>query len=108
MNVLTLTIIPGQTLSATVDNGQMVALDCSMTFNDQEFPLYLYRWYGKGNKLSTMARYVVTADSDSSYMCLAFTIINLRLYGEHGFIDITVRGTYSSSCSIAEQPLIKY
>ena len=111
MNVLTLTIIPGQRLSATVDNGQMVALDCSMIFYDQVFSLYIYSWYGKGsfNKLSTRARYVVTADSDSSYTCFAIAMnLKGRFAGEAGSIDITVRGTYSSWCSIAEQLLIKY
>ena len=113
VNVLTLTIIPGQRLSATVDNGQMVTLDCSTIFYGRVFPLYLYSWRGTGIytkfSLSPMARYVVTADSDSSYTCFAIAMnLKGRDVAEFGNIDITVRGIYSSWCSIAEQPFIKY
>ena len=100
--VLSLTS-PGQRLSSTVDNGQMVALDCSMIFNNQVFPPYSYSWRQEGTviALSNMARYVVTADTDFSYQCLA-TAMNLkaRPVQARGIIDITVRGTYLSWCSI--------
>ena len=98
MIVLSLTR-PGQRLSATVDKGQIVALDCFMIFYDQAFPPFSYSW-SEGDmsiKLSNMARYVVTADSDFTYQCVATaTDQKGRPLRARGIIDITVRGTYLS------------
>ena len=79
----------------------MVALDCSMIFYDQlqVFRPFSYSWRegGMSIELSNMARYVVTADSDFTYQCVA-TATNLkgRPLQARGSIDITVRGTYLS------------
>ena len=52
-------------------------------------------------KLLNMARYVVTADSDFIYQCVATAInIKARPLQARGSIDITVRGTYLSWCII--------
>ena len=98
VTVLTLTRRQ-QRLSSTVDKGQMVALDCSMIFNDQVFPSVSYTWRKEGTftALSNMARYLITADSDFSYQCLAIASnLNGRYYVARGIIDITVIGTYLS------------
>ena len=98
MIVLSLTR-PGQRMSATVDKGQIVALDCSMVFTDQVFSPFSYSWSegGMSIKLSNMARYVVTADSDFTYQCVVTaTDQKGRPLQARGSIDITVRGTYLS------------
>ena len=94
---------PGQRLSATVDKGQIVALDCSMIFYAHLWPIgrFVNAWHEKGTftSLSNKARYIVTADSDFSYQCkasaFAFNLTILFLQGS-GIIDITVRGRYLS------------
>ena len=84
-------------MSSTVDKGQIVVLDCSMIFTDQVFAPFSYSWREEGTftALSNMARYVVTADSDFSYQCIATaTNPKARPVRARSIIDITVRGTY--------------
>ena len=86
-------------MTATVDKGQMVTLECSMIFADLVFPPLSYSWREGGTsiELSDMARYVITADSDFTYQCVATAIEQKgRPLQARGIIDITVRGTYLS------------
>ena len=86
-------------MSATVDKGKRVALECSMIFTELVFSPYLYSWHEEDMsiELSNMARYVVTANSDFTYQCLALaTNQKGRPIRAKGIIDITVTGTYLS------------
>ena len=87
----------GQTLQTTIDEGQAVALGCSMIFTDQVFPPFSYTWLSLDtfNVLSTNATYFVTPDSHESYLCVAsaFTLKATRVRAT-GIMEITIRGTY--------------
>ena len=67
-----------------------------MIFADLVFPPLSYSWREGGTsiELSNMARYVITADSDFTYQCVATgTNQKARPVQTRGIIDITVRGT---------------
>ena len=77
----------------------MVTLECLMIFTYLAFPPFSYSWREGGTsiELSNMARYVITADSDFTYQCVATaTEKKGRPLQARGIIDITVRGTYLS------------
>ena len=94
--VLSLTS-PGQTLSATVDQGQNISLQCDMIWIDQVFQPFTYMWREEGmfTDLATTAVYNFIADSDFNYQCDACAMgQNGKPVKVKGSIRLTVRGTY--------------
>ena len=96
MLVLSLTI-PGQRLSATVDKGQSISLQCSMILTGLVFAPFEYTWREEGmlTNLATTAVYNIIADSDFNYQCRARAANQKgRPIQAIGTISLTVRGTY--------------
>ena len=101
MLVLSLTS-PGQTLSATVDKGQSISLQCDTIFTEQVFSPFDYAWFEMGmvTSLATTAVYNIIADSDFNYQCRARAVNQKgRPIQVRGTICLTVRGTYLLWCS---------
>ena len=88
----------GQTLQVTIDEGQTIALGCSLIFTGEEvFPPFFYAWHLAGNftPISTNPTYIVAPDSDVSYKCVASARdLRANIVLLTGIIDIIVRGTY--------------
>ena len=89
-----------QTLSATVDKGQNISLQCAILFgNQQVFAPFTYSWHDVEDTLTILvntATYIITAYSDVAYQCRAFGSDSKGRprFRARGTIDITVRSTY--------------
>ena len=93
---------PGQRLSATVDKGQSISLQCDTIFTELVFPPFEYTWREMGmfTNLATTAVYNIIAESDFNYECRARAVSQKgRPVQVRGTISLTVRGTYLLWCS---------
>ena len=101
MLVLSL-VRPDQRLSATVDKGQSISLQCDTIFTELVFAPFEYTWREENmfTNLATTAVYNITADSDFNYWCRARAVNQKgRPLQAIGVIVLTVRGTYLLWCS---------
>ena len=93
---------PDQRLSATVDKGQSISLQCDTIFTELVFPPFEYTWREENMRtnLATTAVYNIIADSDFNYQCRARALNQKgRPIQVRGTISLTVRGTYLLWCN---------